>query len=129
LFNETCIDVGSLGRVLDELIALVVLLLLEESLSNTLVDNDQGDFWRSESLYFIICRFFVRSYLVFGLFLSFLLLEQSILFTYNLVKLVKLFIDDHLTHRITDTISIDKDVLGHRSIEIFVGLESSLEII
>jgi len=46
LLNESLIDVGTLGRVIDELLA-VVHGLLEESLTNSLVYDDKRDFWRS----------------------------------------------------------------------------------
>lgn len=46
LLNESLIDVGTLGRVIDELLA-VVHGLLEESLTNSLVYDDKCDFWRS----------------------------------------------------------------------------------
>jgi hypothetical protein len=46
LLNESLIDVGTLGRVIDELLA-VVHGLLEESLTNSLVYDDKRYLWRS----------------------------------------------------------------------------------
>ena len=43
LLDEARVDVRTLGWVLDELVALLCLALLEESLTDALVYDDQGD--------------------------------------------------------------------------------------
>jgi len=45
LLNKASVNVGTLGRVVDEVLAVVTWRLLEESLTDTLVDNDEGDLW------------------------------------------------------------------------------------
>ena len=52
LFDKAIVDVSSLRRVLDELITLLRLALLEESLTDALVNDDQSDLGRSEGLNF-----------------------------------------------------------------------------
>jgi hypothetical protein len=123
LLDKAVVDVSSLRRVLDELISLLGLSLLEESLTDAFVDNDKGNFWRNK---WLNVDFFL---LFFGFLLCFLLLEESIFFSDNFVKLVELLIDDHLSHGVSDTITIDENVFGHSSIEVFVALECSLEIV
>lgn len=134
LLDEASIDVSTLRRVLDELITLGSLSLLEESLSNTLVDDDQGDLWRLDrSRLFILFLFFSRSFTSTSGILSvssiFLLLENAVLFGNNLMELVKFLIDDHLSHGITNTISVDEDMLRHGVVEVTVTLEGTLEIV
>lgn len=92
LLDEASVDIGSLRRVLDELVSLLGLSLLEESLTNALVDDDEGNFWRNEWLN-VEFRLLFFSFL-----LCLLLLEQAIFFSHDLVKLVELLIDDHLSH-------------------------------
>lgn len=46
LLDKAGVDVGTLRWVLDELIALLCLSLLEESLTDPLVHNDQSDLRR-----------------------------------------------------------------------------------
>lgn len=123
LFDESIVDVGSLGRVLDELVALLSLSLLEESLTNTLVYDDQGNFWFDIRLDF---NFFV---LLFRLFLGLSFLEETIFLIDDLVQLVEFLVDDHLSHGITDTITIDENVFWHRIVKVLVALERSLEVI
>jgi len=45
LLNKASVNIGTLGRVVDEVLAVVAWRLLEESLADTLVDNDEGDLW------------------------------------------------------------------------------------
>lgn len=123
LFDESIVDVGSLGRVLDELVALLGLSLLEESLTNTLVYDDQGNFWFDIRLDF---NFFV---LLFRLFLSLSFLEETIFLIDDLVQLVEFLVDDHLSHGIADTITIDENVFWHGIVKVLVALERSLEVI
>jgi len=45
LFNKAIVDVGTLRWVIDEVLTVVLLSLLEESLTDPLVHDDQGDLW------------------------------------------------------------------------------------
>jgi hypothetical protein len=112
-----------LRRVLDELVTLLGLSLLEESLTNTLVYDDQGNFWFDIRLDF---NFFV---LLFRLFLGLSFLEETIFLIYDLVQLVEFLVDDHLSHGIADTITIDENVFWHGIVKVLVALERSLEVI
>lgn len=123
LLDKAIVDVGSLGRVLDELVSLLGLSLLEESLTDALVHDNESDFWRDEWLNVDFCLLF------FGFLLCFLLLEKTIFFSHNFVKLIELLVDNHLSHGVSDTISVDENVLGHGTVEVFVALESSLEVV
>lgn len=135
LFDEASVNVSSLGRVLDELITLGSLSLLEESLSDTLIHDDQGNLGRLDRsgngvfVLLLLSGGFSRSGGVLGIGLIFLCLEDAVLLGDDLVELVELFVNDHLSHGITDTISVDEDVLGHRSIEVAVTLEGALEVV
>jgi len=71
LFNEAVINVGTLWRIGNGGIH----ALLEESLSNTLVDDDQGMLWKIRIIWL-----------------------ESILLLDNLVKLLKLMADDLGSH-------------------------------
>ena len=43
LLNEASINIGTLRRVVDEVLAVVALGLLEESLAHALINDDQSD--------------------------------------------------------------------------------------
>lgn len=134
LLNEASIDVSALRGVLNELIALGGLSLLEESLSDTLVHNDQsnlGRLDRSGSLLVLLLLGggFSRTGGILGIGLVFLSLEDAVLLSNDLVKLVELFVNDHLSHGIADTITVDEDVLRHGAIEVAVTLEGALEVV
>lgn len=144
LFNKASINVGALRRVLNEFVSLLSLALLEESLTDPFVHNDKGNLGcfdlnccRYYRFHFIFAFFFSSSCLscscsLSGLSLScliLLLLEKPVLLCHNLVKLIKLFVNNHLAHTVSNTVSVDEDVLGHRSIEVTVTLESTLEVI
>lgn len=120
--------------VLDELITLGCLSLLEESLSDALVHNDQSNLRRldrSGSLLVLLLfsRGFSRTSLVLGIGLILLGLEDTVLLSNDLVKLVKLFVNDHLSHGVAHTITVDEDVLRHGAIEVSVALEGALEVV
>lgn len=80
LLDKAVVDVRALRWVLNEFVALLRLALLEESLTNALVNDDQGDLGRREGLDIDFLGF-----LFFGLFLRFLLLEQPVLLSDDLV--------------------------------------------
>jgi len=125
LLNEAGIDVSALRRVLDELVALGSLSLLEESLAHALVDDDKSNLRRSDRSWNLLTLLFCS--LSRGAIL--LLLEDTVLFGDDLVKLVQLFVNNHLSHGITDTITVDEDMLGHGAVEVAVTLEGTLEIV
>ena len=66
-------------------------LLLEDALSDSLVDYDECDFRELLSKVFII------------------------LFREDLLKLVQLFSDNHLSHGVTNSISVDENMVRHCS--------------
>ena len=67
----------------------------EESLSDSFVDNDQSN---------------VRNLL------AFVFLREDFL------ELVKFEFNDHLSHRVANTISVNEDVIRQRAIKLFVSL-------
>lgn len=118
LLDEALVNVGSLGRVVDEGRTGVSLSLLEESLANSLVHDDQGDLGLlnlDRSLALLERRLVFR--------------VETVFFLYDLVELVELVVDDLLAHGITYTIPVDEDVLGHLAIEVAVALEGALEVV
>jgi len=111
LFNETLINVGTLRRIVNESLVLLILGLLEEALTHALIDNDQGDLGPL-SLVSV-----VRSI-------------HAILFSNDGIELLELKVDDLLAHGITDTITVDEDVSWHlAAVEVAIGSERALEIV
>jgi hypothetical protein len=83
-----------------------VALLLEDTLSNSLVHNDESDLW----------------YLLASVFI--------ILFREDLFELVQFLGDNHLSHGITNTVSVDEDVVWHGSfIVVSIGCKSALIVL
>ena len=83
---------------------------MEEALAYTFVDDDQSHL-----------RWVV---------LTFLTVEEAVLLLNDLVQLLKLKINDLLTHGITNSITVDENVVGHFTrIEFTVALERSHEIV
>jgi hypothetical protein len=102
LLNETVINVGTLWRVSNG----SVHALLEESLSHTLVDNNQGMLWQWR---WIIC--FV------------LLLD-------DLTELFKLVTDYLSSHGIADTVSVDENVIWKGTVVVISKrLESGFKVV
>lgn len=112
LLDEALIDVGSLGWVLDEVLTAVVGGLLEETLANTLVHDDQGDFR----------RLFLGRGEVFGF-------CQAVLERDDVLELLELLLDDLLAHGIADAVTVDKQMLGHFAVEFLVAGKRALEVI
>lgn len=111
LFDETLINVGALRRIVNESLLLLVLRLLEETLTHALVHNDQRDL-RPLSLVVVVGCI------------------HAILFRNDGIELLQLEIDDLLAHGITDTITVDEDVSWHlAAVEIAIGSEGTLEVI
>lgn len=109
LLDEAGIDVRSLGRVVNEVLSVVAWSLLEESLSDSLVHNNQRDFRMG------LCS---------------ILTVSSVLDRDDAVELLELLVDDLLTHGITDTITVDEDMARHDAIvELTVGLEGAREVV
>jgi len=109
LLDEARVDVGTLRRVVDKVLTVVTGSLLEESLSHTLVHNDQGDF---------------RDGLSGGLRIA------SVLHGDDAIELLQLLVNDLLAHGVTDTVTVDEDVGGEASVvELAVGLEGAREVV
>jgi hypothetical protein len=109
LLNEAGINIGSLRRVVDEVLAIRSSRLLEEALSDALVDDDEGDIGRG---------------------LSWSLVVTAILHGHDAIKLGQLLVNDLLAHGVTHTITIDENVTWHGPIvELTIGRESALEIV
>jgi hypothetical protein len=106
LLDESVINIGSLGRV--ENLSLVRLaLLLEESLSHALIDDDECD---------------VRKSISFRL--------GVVLVSEDLLELIELVLDDLLSHWITDSVTIDEDLFGECAlIEVSVSLQGTAEVL
>ena len=45
LLNKTLVNISTLRRIINKLLTVAV-SLLEESLANSLIDDDKGNFWR-----------------------------------------------------------------------------------
>ena len=104
LLNEASVDVGTLRRVVDEVLPVVAWCLLEESLANALVHDDESDL--GEGLGKLAVSVF------------------TVLHSADAVELLELLVDDLLAHGIADTITVDEDVGGHGAVvEVSVGLE------
>jgi hypothetical protein len=102
LFNEPGINISSLRRIDN-----VSSSDLEESLSDSLVDENESDL-----------RGFGHSW------------WEIVLLSNDLLELLKLQVDDHLSHGITNSISVDENVVRHSSfVEVSVALEGLREII
>ena len=56
-------------------------------------------------------------------------MSEAVLKGNDLVKLSQFLINDLFTHRVTNTVSVDENVLWHLTIEFSVALESALEVI
>lgn len=85
----------------------VVGRLLEESLSHTLIDDDE-------------C----------GMGERFSLLFRVIFVSQDLLQLIQFEIDDFLAHRIAYTVTIDKNVIGEgATIELAISLKSTAKVI
>ena len=86
--------------------------MLEESLANSLVHDDQSNLWG------FLFRFF---FLVVS--------PESVFKCYDLIELGKFLVNDLFTHRVTYTVSVDENMLGHLTIEVPVALEGALEVV
>ena len=107
LLNESVVHICALRRVQDVgSVRALLCLLLEESLSHTLVDDDECGVGKSDALTF-----------------------RVVLVCEDLLQLIELKIDDFLAHGIADTVTIDEDVIRETSsVEVAVGLQGTSEI-
>ena len=107
LLDEAVVHICALRRVQDVgSVRALLCLLLEESLSHTLVDDDE-------------CGVGKRDTLILGV----------VLVSEDLLQLIELEIDDLLAHGIADTVTIDEDVVRETSsVEVAVGLQGTSEI-
>jgi len=82
---------------------------LKESLMDSLVDDDESNGWE---LVLVLVGI------------------QAILLNQDLFQLLELLVDDHLSHGVSHTISVDENVVRQLAvIEILVSLESSCEVL
>ena len=86
LLHESVVNVSSLWRIAN---CGISTSYLEESLSYSLVNNDESMLW---VLLFFVCL-------------------KTIFLLYNLLKLLKLMFDYLLSHGITNTITINENVI------------------
>jgi len=116
LLHKALVHICALGRVVDECLPVVLGRMLEETLTNALVHNDQSN---------------LRGFLLLGLlgavFSS--LLVQSVFLLNDLVKLLHLEVNDLLAHGVADTITVNENVARHLAVEVAVTLESALEVV
>lgn len=83
---------------------------MEEALADTFVDDDQCHLW------WVVLAFFT--------------VEEAVLLLNDLVQLLKLKINDLLTHGIADTVTVDENVVWHFTrVKFTVALEGSHEVV
>ena len=103
LLNEARVDVGSLRRVVNEVLPIVAGRLLEESLTDSLVHDDQRD---------------VR------MLLGRCIRVTSVLHRDDAIELLELLVDDLLAHGVSYTVTIDEHMARQLSIvELAISLE------
>lgn len=103
LLNKALINIGSLWWVVNESVTIVV-GLLEEALAYTLVDDNQGHLWCWQLL--------LASF------------EVAVLLINDTVQLLKLEVYNLLSHAVTDTVTVDENVVWHFAlVELSVALE------
>lgn len=116
LFNKSVVYIGTLWRISDSSISPMSTFLtthLEESLSHSFVDNYQGYFGHLN-----FCD---------AIFLLFFFICKRVLLCYNLVELFQLMLDDLLSHRVANSISVNKDVV--RQVPLIMVTESTERIL
>lgn len=101
LFYESIVNICTLRRVSDGSITTSTFLAihLEESLSYSFVNNNQGYF-----------RHFYFSFAIFLLF--FFIASKRIFLSNNFVELFKLMLNYLLSHGVAYTIPVDEDMIG-----------------
>lgn len=103
LLNEALVHVGALWGIVNECVA-IGLGLLEEALAYTFVDDDEGDLGLGKLVLAAV--------------------EVSVLIADDPVQLVKLKVYNLLSHTVTNTVTVDENVVWHLSaIEFSVALE------
>jgi hypothetical protein len=111
LLHKALINVSALRRIVNEGLTIGGLSLLEESLTHSLVDNDESNLWWLQCVPVVVR-------------------DHTIFFGDDLVKLLQFKVNNLLTHGISNTVTVDKDVCGHLAIvEITVCLERALEVV
>lgn len=109
MFDKALIDVSALRWVVDVGLS-VRLSLLEETLAHTFVNDDECD------LGWVVLTFFA--------------LKEAILFLNDLIELFKLKVNDLLAHRVTNTVTVNENVIWHLSlIELAVALEGPHKVV
>lgn len=106
-----------MGRVVDKLLA-VIHGLLEESLADSLVHDDEGNLGRS----ILGLTRLVGSLTGVS--------EHAVLILAGLVQLFQLEVDNLLAHGVAYTVAIDENVVGHlAAVKLSVALERPLEVV
>jgi len=104
LLHEAFVNIGALRRVGDACVG----TNLEESLPNSLVDDDQGVLWQRWLFGWV----------------------KAILLLHYLRELLELVGDDLGPHRVTNSISVDEDVVWELALVVVSeSLESALEVL
>jgi hypothetical protein len=108
LLDESVVHIGTLRRVEDLRSMLgATRSLLKESLSHTLVNDDQGNMGKNVTLALGV-----------------------VLISEDLLKLVELELDNLLSHGVTDTITIDEDVVWQvATVEVLIGGKGASEVL
>ena len=110
LLDEALVHVGALRRVVNKRWGVAVLRLLEEALTHTLVNNDQGHLGQRDLLL--------------------ALFELTVLLSDDFVELVEFEVDDLLAHGVANTVTVDEDMVGHLAAVVrTVALEGAHEVV
>ena len=103
LLNKASVDISTLRRVVNEVLTIVTSCLLEESLTDSLVHDDQRDV---------------------GMILGRRFLVTTVLHRDDAIELLELLVDDLLAHGVSYTVTIDEHMARQLSIvELAISLE------
>jgi len=116
LLNEALVDVSSLWWVVNVL-SLCGTRLLEESLTNALIYNNESNFR------------FLKLFLFLLTFLCSLLFNKTVFFRDDLVELLQFVVNNLLPHGVTHTVTVDENVLWHFTIKFAIAVKGALEIV
>lgn len=109
MLDESLVHISALRWIVNKGVA-VLLCLLEEALSHSLIHDDEGHLGQRD---FLLTTF-----------------KLSILFRDDLVQLLQLEINHLLSHGVTHTITVDEDVEGHLTLIVLtVALEGPHKVV